>query len=207
MARLTARWFFFLLLGSLAGYGFLPQAARAQQTIPELDRTQFGIGYIVNAPDEMGGVGGYVVFPKWGGIGLYLDYKWDFSDPANSEDFEEGLTAEDVPFEVPSAFFLEKEPSYRGFNVALVRPVTSFLMLYGGAGLKQRTVYHSYEDPSGTLGRGGVFWVESTSESDDRVNVLLGLMMRVGPRVTSHFGFESEPRGITAGVSLRIPRW
>jgi hypothetical protein len=185
----------------------LPHSARGQETLRELDRTQFGIGYIANAPDQLGGVGGYFVLPKWGGIGLYLDYKWDLSSPADSEDFEGGLTAEDVPFEVPAAEFLERKSSYRGFNVALVRPVSTFLMVYGGAGIAEQTRFQSFQDPSGNLGRAGIFWVESPSTSENRVNILLGLMMRMGSRITSHFGFETQPSGVTAGVSLRFPKW
>jgi hypothetical protein len=207
MGKFTIRWYLSLLLPTLAASGFVPQATSAQQTLRELDRTQFGIGYVANAPDELGGVGGYVVFPKWGGIGLYVDYKWDLSNPADSEEFVGTLTAEEVPFEVPSAHYLERTSSSRGFNVALVRPVSSFLMLYGGAGLKRRTRFESFQDPTGTMGRLGVFWVESTAGTENRMNVLFGLMMRVGPSVTSHFGIETEPRGITAGVSLRFPRW
>jgi len=209
MRRFTPVGICFLLVSFGLGTGAISQDLLAQQTktIRELDRTQFGIGYVANAPDEMGGVGGYVVFDKWGGIGVYVDYKWDLSSPANEEGYEEGLTAEEVPFVVANANFLERKSSYKGFNVALVRPISSFLMVYGGGGMAKRTRYHSYEDVSTTLGRGGVFWVESIDETGDFFNAMAGLMMRVGSRITSHFGFETAPRGVTAGLSLRLPRW
>ncbi len=207
MRGYTQLGFCFVLLFLGLGTGGPFQGLLGQQTVRELDRTQFGIGYIVNAPDQMAGIGGYVVFQKWGGIGLYVDYKWDLSNPADDDGFEEGLTAEEVPYEVSGAYFLGKESSYQGLNFALVRPVNSFLMLYGGAGLARRTEYYAYEDPSTNLGQLGAFQVESTAESGDFVNVLFGIMMRVGPRVTSHFGFETQPKGVTAGLSLRLPRW
>lgn len=207
MRGFTRLGFCFVVLSLGLGLGGIFQGLLAQETIRELDRTQFGIGYMANAPDQMAGGGGYVLFQKWGGIGLYVDYKWDISSPANDEGFEKDLTAEEVPYEVAGANFLERKSSYKSLNFALVRPISPFLMVYGGAGLARRTRYHSYEDPSTNLGRGGIFWVESITESGDFPNFLIGLMMRVGPSITSHFGFETQPRGATVGLSFRLPRW
>lgn len=81
-------------------------------------------------------------------------------------------------------------------------------MVYGGGGIAQRTRFNEYEVPGDvSLGRGGLLWVEDPSQEESRVNLMLGLMMRVSSRITSHFGFETQPRGITAGMSLRIPSW
>lgn len=194
-------------LGFILVLGSFPSRAETQEEPGELDHTHFGIGYIANAPDLMSGVGAYFVIPKLGGIGLYVDAKFDVKNPSDSPEFDSSLTADDVPNEVEGASYIESESSYRSFNVAVVRPVSPFLMVYAGGGLAHRTRYAEYEDPRQTHGRGGVFWVESPSEEEDRVNLMIGMMMRVGPRITSHFGFETQPRGITAGLSLRLPSW
>jgi len=197
----------FLFVYLSVGLGFLPFRTEAQGTPRELDRTQFGIGYIANAPDLMAGIGGYVVVPKLGGIGIYVDAKYDLQNPSDTQEFEPGLTVDQVENEVDGATFLESESSYQSFNVAVVRPLNPFLMVYFGGGLAQRTRYSEYEDRSGTLGRGGVFWVEDPSQEENRLNMMIGFMMRMGPRITSQFGFETQPRGITTGVSLRLPSW
>ncbi len=196
-----------LLVGLLWSVGSSDLEAQSRSGPRELDAPQFGIGFIANAPDMMTGGGAYVVLPKWGGIGIFVDAKFDYQNPSDSEEFEPGLTADRVPFEVDGANFIEHESSYRSFNVGLIRPINPFLMVYGGAGLAKRTRYSEYEEPSREYGRGGIFWVEAPSEAEDRLNMMIGLMMRMGPRITSHFGFETQPRGITVGFSLRLPSW
>lgn len=181
--------------------------AQSRPRVRELDGLQFGIGYIANAPDMVTGGGAYVIFPKWGGIGIYVDAKFDPENPSDSEEFEPGLTAVQAQNEVPGARFVEHESSYRSFNVALVRPVSPYLMIYGGGGLAYRTEYQEYEEPSKNYGRGGIFWVEAPSRDETRFNIMLGIMMRMSSRLTSHFGFETQPRGITAGLSFRLPSW
>jgi hypothetical protein len=36
---------------------------------------------------------------------------------------------------------------------------------------------------------------------------MLGVFFRLTSLISSQFGFETQPRGITAGASLRLPRW
>lgn len=198
---------FALTVGMVVGLGCLPAGGRAQNRPGPLEGPHFGIGYIANAPELMGGIGGYFIVPKFGGIGLYMDAKIDLKNPSDTEEFEADWTPERVADEVTGANYLEHESSYSSVNLAVIRPLNPFLMVYGGGGLVRRTRYMEYEDPNRTLGRGGVFWVESPTEEETRVNLMLGMMMRVSSRITSHFGFETQPRGITAGLTLRFPSW
>ena len=62
----------------------------------ELDRVRFGIGYVANAPSQMVGVGGYVLLPVYGGLGLYVDVKGDIDDPSGDRAFDGSRTAEEV---------------------------------------------------------------------------------------------------------------
>jgi hypothetical protein len=198
---------FLLGLGVGLSMPFSGLEAQSRSRPRELDRTQFGIGYVANAPDVIVGGMAYVVVPKWGGIGLFVDAKFDSDNPSDLEEYEPDLTAEQVPNEVVGANFLEFESSYHSFNVGVVRPLSPFLMVYAGGGPAFRTRYVQYTDPQKNYGRGGVFWVEDPRQDETRMNLMLGLMMRVGSRITSQFGFETQPRGVTVGLSLRLPSW
>jgi len=173
-----------------------------------LTRTHVGIGYVANAPDVMVGGAAYVVWPAWGGIGVYVDAKFPGGTPAGSRDFEAGLTPADVEGQVAGAEFRREESSWQTFSVALIRPLKSSLMVYGGLGHYKRTEYWLYEaNPSVDLGRAGVFWVESPLDEESGISANVGLLMRLSPLVGTQFGLESNPRGFTAGVSLRLPPW
>ena len=197
----------FLGFGLFAGLTSNPLHAQERSRIRELDRTQFGIGFVANAPDEMTGLGGYVVFPKWGGLGVYVDAKFDYENPSGLEEFEAGLTPAQVQADWEGATVLEYQSSYRGFNVALIKAINPYLMAYAGGGVAQRTRYWEFEESSWTLGKGGIFWVEAPSEKETRMNMMIGVMMRMSSRISSQFGLETQPRGITAGINLRFPSW
>lgn len=192
------------LLGS--GMGMTAQPLWAQSTPRELSRTQFGIGYVANAPDLLAGGGGYVLFPTWGGIGLYVDAKFDTGNPSDDLAFQPGLTPDEVEDQLPGAEFIKREGSWRSFNVGLVRPVSPFLLAYGGAGYATASYYRLYE-VVGDDDIGRAIWVEAPEDDESRVNLMLGVFMRLTGRISTQFGFETQPRGITAGASLRLPRW
>lgn len=194
-------------LGLFAGFTSHPTHAQERRRIRDLDRTQFGIGFVANAPDAMTGVGGYVVFPQYGGFGIYVDAKFDYDNPSDLEEFEAGLTPTQVQADWEGATILEYQSSYRSFNIALVKAVSPYLMAYAGGGIAQRSRFWEFEESSWTLGRGGIFWVEAPEEKETRTNMMIGLIMRLSSRISSQFGFETQPRGITAGISLRLPSW
>lgn len=191
------------LLGIGLGAGAPPLCA--QGSPGELSRTQFGIGYVANAPALMAGGGGYVLFPFLGGIGLYVDAKFDLSNPSDDLAFRPGTTPEELEAEIEGVEFIKRETSWRSFNVGLVRPVTPSLMAYGGAGYSRASYYGLYQTVTADVGR--AIWVEAPDDEETRVNLLLGIFLRVTSTITTQFGFETQPRGITAGASLRLPRW
>lgn len=191
-----------LLLGLAIGAG----SVSGQGDGSGLDRPHFGIGYVANAPRLMAGGGAYVVTPYFGGIGIYLDAKFDVEDPSSDIAFVKGITADDVVNEVEGAEFIRRESSYRSFNAALLKPVTPYLMVYAGGGLTQRFRFHFYEAPGSDLGVSGIFWVKAPAEDDTLGNFMTGVFMRVGSFISTQVGIETEPRGFTAGVSLRLPR-
>jgi hypothetical protein len=196
--------------GCLFGMAVMSAIGLAGQSVAAQGpaRPHVGIGYVANAPDVMVGGVAYVVWPALGGIGLYVDAKFPGGNPSGSEDFEEGLTPGQVESQVPGVDFRRKESSWRSFSVALIRPLNSSLMVYGGLSRFNRTEYWLYEaDPTVDLGRAGVFWVESPDDAESGVSVMAGALMRLSSLISTQFGFESRPKGITVGVSLRLPPW
>ena len=214
MRRLVVQAGVLLELG-LFGVAFTssPQVA-GQNTPPDLTGPQFGLGYVGNAPNAILGGAFYFVLPELGpiqgGVGLYLDAKFDIDDPTDDRGFNGSVTVQEIlgdPLR-ESATFIRAEETYYSINLALVRPVTPFLMVYAGGGMAKMTRYELFnvaqDDP---VGVGGVVLAENPNASATRGNLMVGILMRMTARFTAHFGFESEPRGVTAGLSLRLPRW
>jgi hypothetical protein len=174
----------------------------------ELDRARFGVGFVANAPSQMAGVGGYVLLPVLGGVGVYVDGKWDIDSPAGDRAFDESRTAADLEADASSAGtrFLRRETSwYRSLNLALVRPLNPFLMAYVGGGYARAKRYGLYEELVGDVGR--ALWVRDPRQDEDRMNLMAGLILRLVPMFSTQVGLETQPRGFTAGVSLRLPPW
>lgn len=198
---------------SLAVFGVvasaLSPAGAAGQSTPRalLTGPQFGIGFVANAPEEMAGGSAYVVFPAMGGIGLYVDAKFDTEDSSGQRGYVPDVTAADVE-SVYGGDFVQDEESWWSVDVALVRPLNPYLMVYGGAGLAHKAVFRQYSlDSDVEIGVGGIAWVEDPRGEEDRVNLMAGVIFRLSRWVSTQFGVESEPRGVTIGASLRLPPW
>ncbi len=187
---------------------------QGQSAPPPLTRTQFGIGYVGNAPDALVGGNVYLLLPELGpitgGIGLYVDFKVDPDNPTNERGYNSDLTvAELLADPNRDADVVDEDgSSFMSVNAALLRPVTPYLMAYAGGGVAVRTIYETYnvsqDDPAGV---GGVVVVENPDREATRVNFMVGIMMRMSPLLSSQFGFETQPKGVTFGLSLRLPRW
>jgi hypothetical protein len=185
-----------------------PPGALAQTRGPApLSKTQFGLGYVANAPEVMAGGSVYVLLPMGGGIGVYVDAKFDVSNPSDEKGWDPNATSAQVR-KSPDAKFLQTEESWRSFNVALVRPLTPSLLAYIGGGLAKVRTYDLYAAPADfPLGVGGVVWALDPPSAATRANFLVGMLMRMTPRVTAQFGYETRPSGVTVGLSLRLPPW
>ncbi len=182
----------------------LPTSVEAQ--FP--NRVQAGAGYVGNAPDVLGGGMAYAIFPVLGGLGVYVDAKFDIDSPEDELAFNPALTRGDVlnDPDYQGAQFLSTQTSYRSFNIGIVRPVRPTLFIYAGGGLAQKKVYYTYSVPDrGDIDR--ALLVEDPDESADEVNLMAGLILRISSILSSQFGFESAPSGVTIGLSLRLPRW
>lgn len=169
------------------------------------ESTQFGIGYAANAPLQLLGVSGHVVFPHAGGIGLYLDAKMPRDRIGSRSSFRGDVTVERAEQVYGDRFFRE-EDSWRTVNGGLVRPVTPALMVYAGAGASERTRYVEYQDTTGTRGERSFYWVEDPDRSGTEINVLIGAFFRISRIVLVQLGFETAPRGLTVGGSFGLRR-
>ncbi|MCJ7627113.1 MAG: hypothetical protein MUO50_01875 [Longimicrobiales bacterium] len=195
----------FILL-AVPGTPVSSQSSPSRGSPQPLSRAHWGIGFVGNVPDAIAGAAGYIVVPRLGGIGIYLDAKFDVDDPSDDRGFDPRVTVDQV--EGLGGAEVKSESSWWSVNAAFVRPVSPFLMIYVGAGYAHRKVYGLYNvDPSGEVGLGGVVWAESPGKEEKRLNLMAGIMMRLTSRVTSQFGFETRPQGVTAGATLRFPPW
>ncbi len=194
----------------LAAIGASPLGGHAQVPPrgPEpLTRAQFGVGYVANAPEAMAGGSAYVVLPKWGGIGVYADVKFDVSNPRDERGWDPSATSSQVRTG-PDAKFLQTEESWRSVNLALVRPLTPFLLGYVGGGVAKVQRYDLYAAPENfPYGLHGVVWAHDPPSDATEANLMVGVMMRMSTRVTAQFGYETRPQGLTVGLSLRLPSW
>lgn len=193
---------------SLALTGFGASGASAQSRGPTpLSKTQYGFGYVVNAPDVMAGGSAYVLTPKWGGIGVYVDAKFDVSPPSKDMGYD-GTVTSSVVAQSPDAKFLEAQESWKSFNVALLRPLTPSLVGYVGGGIAKSRIFDLYAGPQDfPYGFSGVVLARNPDADATRVNFMVGVLMRLTRDVSAQFGYETHPDGVTVGVSLRLPPW
>lgn len=167
-------------------------------------RPRFGVGYVAAAPDLMMGVGAYAILPAAGGIGLYVDAKFDASDPGRKSNFDPSLTAQQVEASLGDAFGLSAD-SWRAIDVAILRPLRPSLTLYAGGGYARKKRYNEYYDATGTRGLVGHYWVEDTAQAKSSVNVMAGLFFRMSRFLNAQMGVESAPGSVTVGLSLALP--
>ncbi len=165
----------------------------------------FGAGYVINAPQQMAGVGVHLLIPGLYGFGLYLDAKFDPLSDTRDGVLLPGVThheAENVFFDE----YFRDESRWQSFNAALLYSVTEELRLYAGAGLTHRDAFTEYWDETHQRGELGYYWIEDPANTGNRVNVLGGAFLRMGRGVYTQFGVESAPRGFTLGLTLSFPR-
>ncbi len=174
---------------------------------PPLQHAQFGIGYTANLPDVQVGGSAYVLLPRWGGIGLYVDAKFGVGGPSSQRGYDTSVTATQIEDNLGGTF-VKEEASWWSANAALMRPLSPYFTVYLGGGVAHQTSYRLYNvDRTLDVGVGGLVWARDTRGDAYRPNVMLGMITRLTARVSAHFGYETEPDGVTAGLSLRLPRW
>lgn len=185
-----------------------PQTQTQPHAPPPLHSVQYGFGYIANLPDEEVGGAAYVILPRWGGVGLYVDAKFGVSGPSHYNGYDSSVNAAYIDNEVGGEF-IKSEGSWWSANAAFLKTLSPYFTVYAGGGVAHLTEYALYDliDTDTGIGFGGVAWVQDPRRDQYRTNFLVGMITRLTSRVSAHFGYETQPDGVTAGLTLRIPRW
>lgn len=182
--------------------------ARAQIGVPgaqaRVMEPRFGIGYVVNMPNQYAGASVHVLTEFMGGFGVYVDAKFDTSSPEDEEGYLDSLTAAEVDDRIGDQLF-HSDASWKSVNVAIMRAVGPQFAVYAGAGLSNGTQYRQYLDETGTMGEFGYYWVRDEATSGSKVNVLFGGMFQLTRAFGFQLGFDTQPRGIALGVSYLVP--
>lgn len=166
--------------------------------------THLGLGYVINAPDQLAGFTAFTVGSKWSGWGVFADVKFTVDDPTGEDNFTEERSAADAEALGDEAFG-DADEVWTTFNAGLVRALSDEVAAYAGAGLSDQTVYQEYVDEDADPGLDAFYVVEDERVGGGQVNVLAGLYFRFSRIVTFQFGGETAPTGFTAGVSLMVP--
>ena len=165
---------------------------------------RFGVGYVANMPNQFAGVSAHYISGFMGGLGLYVDAKFDVESPEDEEGFVDNLTAAEVDEQFADQRF-HSEGSWRSVNVAVMRPLAPQFVVYAGAGLADGKQYHEYIDVTGNRGIEGYYWVRDEEESGSEVNLLGGAMFQLTRNIAFQVGIESQPRGFSVGASYLVP--
>lgn len=195
-------WMRGLLAGSLLALALPGRAAAQEQPVLE---SHFGAGFVVLAPHQYIGFSAQALTLRLGGIGIYVDAKFDRTPPSEDAEFDPSMTAEEAEDRFGDELFLE-EDSWQSINVALLRPVIPELLLYLGAGYSSQEHYRQYFDPSEERGLEGFYWVEDPRGSGNRLNLLGGAFFRISQSLLVQFGVETKPRGVTVGAVYTVSR-
>lgn len=195
-------WMRSLLAGSLLALALPGRAAAQEQMVLE---PHFGAGFVVLAPHQYIGFSAQALTLRMGGIGIYVDAKFDRTPPSKEQEFDPSLTADEAEDLFGDRLFTE-EDSWQSVNVALIRPVIPELLLYLGAGYSSQEHYRQYYDQSGERGLEGLYWVEDPGRSGSKLNLLGGGFFRISQSLLVQFGVETKPRGVTVGAVYTVSR-
>jgi hypothetical protein len=194
-------WTRSLLAGSLMALA-LPGRGAAQEPVLE---SHFGAGFVVLAPHQYIGFSAQALSLRMGGIGIYVDAKFDRTPPSKEPEFDPTITAEEAEDQFGDELFTE-EDSWQSVNVAVLRPVIPELLLYLGAGYSSQEHYRQYIDETEERGLEGLYWAEDPSRSGNRLNLLGGAFFRISQSLLVQFGVETKPRGVTVGGVYTVSR-
>lgn len=186
----------------------LTSAGPAIAQLPQIGEhvpARIGVGYAANAPSSLLGGSVWGTAPVLGGLGLYVDAKFDASSPGGDPDFVADLTAQEVDEQFGDRF-VKDEDSWWSVNVALMRPLTRQLTVYVGGGMADRTAYRRYYDLDRELGTLGAYWVENPVASQQKVNFMAGAIFTLTGHLNFQFGGETAPGGVTVGLSMSFPK-
>ena len=197
----------FVLVTAAVMYTSATTAASAQQMVDParsyLASSYLGLGYVVNAPEQLLGFGASLGGEMLSGWGVYADVKLPVDRASGEDIFVESETAADARARGDDPFG-EPDEAWTSFNVALVRALGHDVAVYAGAGYSDREVYQEFarEDERGP---DRFYIVEDVQAGGESVNVLGGFFFRASRVIAFQVGGETAPAGFTAGVTFLVP--
>lgn len=196
------------LLGAVAFFATVllsyPRVGHAQVLEGFTLFTHAGVGYVVDAPSQLNGIGGFVFGPRLRNWGVYVDAKRTHESRRDEAGFVDDITAEQAEGEHGDRF-MGGDNHWTSINAAIVRVMSGSLAVYGGAGYGKKTAFRRYYDETQTRGAFGTYWLEDPVDSGTRVNILGGAFFRASRRLVFQFGFEAAPVGASVGAYLAQP--
>lgn len=197
--RAAAALFLAAVASSSAAAQIGVPAARGERPF----QPRFGVGFVANVPDQLAGLSVHVV-PRGFPVGFYADVKFDVESPRESDGFVDSLTRTEVEA-TRGDRLLSTDASFTTVNVGLMRPITSGLVLYAGAGYSNGSEFAEYVDLNTELGKGGIYWVEDTENEPSKVNFTGGAFFQLGGNFAFQIGADSNPSGFSLGISYLTP--
>jgi hypothetical protein len=158
-------------------------------------------GYVVNAPQQMLGVGAFAIPSASHRWGVYADAKFRLDSPGRRTLDRDRSPAE---AEALGDTHFKDDAAWTSVNLAVVRGFTSDLAAYVGGGVSWRTLYVQYLDDTMERGELGQYWVIDDDFTGAHPNFLGGVFFRATPRVVFQFGGEAAPVGVTVGVHVLL---
>jgi hypothetical protein len=182
--------------------------AAAQVGVPASRSRPFqprvGVGYVANIPNQFAGASVHVLTDFMGGLGLYVDAKFDVDSPEDDESFIDSLTVAEVEENFNDQFFSE-QGVWTSFNVAVMKALGPQFVLYAGAGWSEARQYAEYLDNERDIGQAGFYWVRDEEREGGEVNLIAGAMFQLTSNIAFQVGAESAPGGFSVGASYLIP--
>lgn len=175
-----------------------------------------GIGYTAVPPDVVaGGVGGWRFFGERG-IGVFLDGKMTTSRLSRRSEYcPEALgecTLEWVEFNRPADSPLRNEREWVILNGGGMYALTpEFAVMLGAGAARLHRIWEFVDDaafpddPRDPITERGNYFVDHAAGPEWKLQGVIGLLLRAGPRLAFRFGYESGPGGLSVGAYLVLP--
>jgi hypothetical protein len=161
----------------------------------------WGAGYMASMPRALIGGMVYMITPRFGGTGVFVDGRLTHESHEDDALFEPGITSAQAQTQYGD-LYVQTVEHWRALRVGLIRPLTPDFALFAGAGYGHGRIYDEYYDNTETRGRGGNYRARNEVDSGGRLSATGGAMFRFGSNLSFQFALDMAPAGFAAGASI-----
>lgn len=165
--------------------------------------TFIGVGVVGSAPASAVGISGTLIRHR--GFGIYADGRVSVQSAVRGPFVMSGITPDEAERRDRDER-LRNEDTWLTANLAAVRPVTSEVAFYVGAGYSHRRAHVEFYDATMRRGEAGYYWVEDPDRTGAELNLLGGMIVQAGRHLLFQAGVDRAPRGFTLGAMYATPR-